>query len=147
MSTLRFKLPAAVFLILTDQDRVLLIRRQNTGWHDGDYDLVAGHIDGRESLSQALSREAKEEMGIEILPKNTKFAVLSHALYEEDGKEYFNIFFTVSQWHGEPSIQEPDKCDDFRWFALDNLPPNLTPSAATGLGAVRSGTSYVEFGF
>jgi 8-oxo-dGTP diphosphatase len=57
----KFKLPVVVLLVLIEDGKVLLMRRQNTGWGDGDYDLVAGHIDGQETLQAALSREAYEE--------------------------------------------------------------------------------------
>lgn len=142
----RFTLPAAVFLILAKDSKVLLMRRAHTGWHDGDFDLVAGHIDGNESLKTALAREANEEMGITITPASAKFVHLIHGLFE-DGKEYFNIFFAVGDWVGEPRIMEPDKCDQIAWFDLDELPVNLTESARRGLDALRSAEQYSEFGF
>ena len=86
----RFKLPAAVFLLLIRNTEVLLIRRQNTGWHDGDYDLVAGHLDGKESLKATLCRETAEEIGIRIDPNDVIFNHLLHG-YFEDGKEYLQI--------------------------------------------------------
>jgi len=142
----RFTLPAAVFLILMRDEKVLLMRRANTGWHDGDFDLVAGHIDGQESLKTALAREAHEEMGISVLPDNMTFAHLMHGLFE-DGKEYFNIFFMVTAWSGEPRIMEPQKCDMIEWFSLDNLPTNLTESTKRGLEALKINAPYSDFGF
>jgi 8-oxo-dGTP diphosphatase len=146
MSGHRFTLPAAVFLILQKDSKVLLMRRAHTGWHDGDFDLVAGHIDGSESLRTALAREAKEEMGITIQPDDAVFVHLIHGLFE-DGKEYFNIFFTVDTWTDEPRIMEPNKCDKIEWFDLDKLPLNLTESAKRGLIAFRSNDHYSDFGF
>lgn len=142
----RFKLPAAVFLYLVKDSSVLLLRRTGTGWHDGDYDLVAGHIDGNESLTTALAREAKEEIGIQFNPADARFKHLIHAKFVDD-REYFNIIFEVSEWVGEPAIKEPDKSDDLRWFKLDSLPKNLTPSAKQALAAIRTKTLYSEFGF
>jgi 8-oxo-dGTP diphosphatase len=89
-------------------------------------------------LTAAVAREAKEEMGIDVAPKQTKFAHLVHAFFHEDGKEYINVFFSVSSWSGEPQIKEPDKCDEMKWFSLDGLPPNLTPSARMGLQALKT---------
>src|SRR5215469_2210269 len=109
--TNRFKLPAAVFLYLVKDSSVLLLRRTNTGWHDGDYDLVAGHIDGDESLTTALARETKEEIGIDFDPATAEFKHLIHAKFE-DGREYMNIIFAVSNWTGEPTIKESDKSND-----------------------------------
>ena len=146
MSSDRFTLPAAVFLILVKDNKTLLMRRAHTGWHDGDFDLVAGHIDGNESVKTALAREAHEEMGIAIQPDKATFIHLMHGLFE-DGKEYFNVFFTVDSWSGEPKIMEPNKCDAVEWFDLDNLPPNLTDSAKRGLEALRAKEHYSDFGF
>ncbi len=142
----RFALPAAVFLVLVKDGRVLLMRRANTGWHDGDFDLVAGHLDGGEALRTALVREAKEETEIDIAPDAAQFVHLIHGLFE-DGKEYFNAFFRVEDWSGEPRIMEPQKCDALQWFDLDALPTNLTRSTRYGLEAIRAKQSYQDFGF
>jgi len=55
MSNERFALSAAVFLILVKDGRVLLGRRRHATWFDKSYDLVSGHIDGNETLVDALA--------------------------------------------------------------------------------------------
>ena len=40
----RFKTAVASYLILRDGDKVLLSKRANTGWMDGKYTMVSGHI-------------------------------------------------------------------------------------------------------
>ena len=40
----RFSLPSAVHLFLLRGDEVLLLRRYNTGYEDGKYSVVAGHL-------------------------------------------------------------------------------------------------------
>lgn len=122
------------------------MRRANTGWSDGCYDLVAGHIDGNESLTTAVIREAKEEMGITVAPEAAKFSHLLHGVFS-DGKEYFNIFFTADSWEGEPTIMEPDKCDKLEWFSLDNLPTNLTESTRLYFEAIAAHEPYAAYGF
>lgn len=141
----RFKLPAAVFLYLVKDSSVLLIRRANTGWHDGDYDLIAGHIEGDEPLTTALARETKEEVGLDIDPRDARFKHLIHAKFEDD-TEYLNAVFEVTKWEGDPQITEPDKIDDLKWFKLDHLPTNLTPTASTALAAINTNSPYSEFG-
>ena len=44
----RFRVVAAVHLILLRGGRVLLLRRCNAGFEDGKYSLPAGHLDGEE---------------------------------------------------------------------------------------------------
>ena len=53
----RFKLVVAVHLILIENGKILLLRRYNTGYEDGNYSVVAGHIDGNESVIKAMKRE------------------------------------------------------------------------------------------
>lgn len=50
----RFKLVTSVHLILIKEGEVLLLRRYHTGYEDGNYSVVAGHIDGNESVIRAM---------------------------------------------------------------------------------------------
>ena len=63
MSLARFMVRATVYLILIQKKNILLLRRFNTGWEDGNYSLISGHLDGKESVIQAMIREAEEEAG------------------------------------------------------------------------------------
>ena len=54
----------AVYLLLLREGHVLLLRRHNTGYEDGNYSVIAGHVDPGERVTQALVREAAEEAGI-----------------------------------------------------------------------------------
>ena len=140
----RFRLHATAILFLVKEDKVLLCRRFNTGWEDGKYGLMAGHIDGAESFTQALCREAKEELGITIHPKDVRFV---HAQHHISNKEYVYMYFTAEAWIGEPSIQEPDKCDDMQWFSFDSLPKNLVADDDFIFDCYRQGIRYSETGF
>lgn len=62
----RYKFIAAVHLILQKDNAILFSRHFNTGYEDGNYSVVAGHIDANEPARSALVREVKEEIGIEI---------------------------------------------------------------------------------
>lgn len=55
----RYRFIGAVYIILRDNNKVLLLRRANTGYYDGDYSLPAGHMDGDEPAAHAAVREAK----------------------------------------------------------------------------------------
>jgi 8-oxo-dGTP pyrophosphatase MutT (NUDIX family) len=62
----RFKLKAAVYLILVRDNSILLSRRMHTGWQDGNYSLPSGHLDEGESVVSAMIREAEEEIRIKL---------------------------------------------------------------------------------
>jgi mutator protein MutT len=140
----RFKLPAAASLLLVKDNQILLCRRHNTGWEDGKYGFMAGHIDGGESFAQALCREAKEELGITVKPADVRFI---HATHNGLTTEYVYMFFTASEWEGEPAVCEPEKCDDVQWFPLDDLPPNLVVNTREIIDAMQRNVYYSEIGF
>ena len=69
----KFKLIATVHIFLTKNDtEILLLRRFNTGYEDGNYSVIAGHNDGNEEVKTAAIREAKEEAGIEISHRKSR---------------------------------------------------------------------------
>jgi len=74
----RFKLIPLVGLILIKEDKILLLRRFQTGFEDGKYSFIAGHVDGNESMTEAMAREAKEEAGIIIDPGKLKHTLTMH---------------------------------------------------------------------
>ncbi len=138
----RHSVNVVVLMLLVKYDKVLLMRRQNTGWSDGNYDLVGGHHDGRETLRQALAREAHEEVGITINPDDATFI---HLLQYVDDKEYLYGYYKVESWQGVPEIKEPQKCDDLQWFPLDSLPQNMVPVTKHVIDQYKSGEVYTEF--
>jgi 8-oxo-dGTP diphosphatase len=143
MTEKRFTLRAAAYLILVKDEKILLSRRFNTGWRNGDYSLIAGHLDPEESIRTTMYREAKEEAGITIQLSDLRFV---HVMQHYDDAEYFDFYFTAQEWDGEPTNCEPEKCDDMRWFPLDALPENLVPNVRQAVAAYIRGEYYSEFG-
>ena len=66
MSKERLKIIPGIYLVLIKDNKILLLRRYNTGNDDGNYSLVGGHVDDGEAYKDAMIREAKEEADIEI---------------------------------------------------------------------------------
>lgn len=122
----RYQTKVAVFLLLTREKdgvtQILLQERANTGYMDGKYETsCSGHLEKGETLAQAIIREAKEEIGIDVKEKDLKMVALIHP-YKDD---YLNVFFQTKEYEGIPEIKEPEKCDDLRWFNIEELPENI----------------------
>lgn len=144
MSAQRFTLPAAVHLFLVRDDQVLLLRRHNTGYEDGNYSVIAGHLDGGEEVIQAAIREADEEAGIGLEPRDIALVGVMH---HRSHDEYINFFVAASHWEGEVVNAEPHKCDDLAWYPLDHLPENIIPYVRRALDNYRSGRWFDSYGW
>ncbi len=142
----RFKAILSVYLVLVnDKDEALLLKRQNTGFADGQYGLPAGHIDGNETVIDGMRREAKEEAGIDIESENLD---LKYVLHRNCGDhERVDFFFWCNKWNGEVSNVEPHKCSDLAWFPLSDLPENVIDYYRQMFDDVRNGKMYGEFGW
>lgn len=145
MSSERFLIRSAVYLILFKENKILLSRRFNTGWMDGYYSLIAGHLDGNEPVSLAMIREAKEEAGIVVKKEDLLPATVIHRYYPD--QEYIDFFFVSKKWSGAPKIMESDKCDDMSWFDLNKLPENLLPYIKEAIENYKKGYPFFESGW
>lgn len=141
---MRFKLVSAVHLFLTRHNRILLLRRCNTGYEDGNYSVVAGHLDGREEVKAAMIREAREEIGIDILRDDLEVVGVMHRLSDD---ERIDFFLQASEWAGEIKNLELDKCDDLSWYPIDELPDNVVPYVKRALDNYRRQIWFDSFGW
>lgn len=122
---------------------MLLFRQYNTGYEDGNYSIVACHLDGGGEIKSAMIREAQEEAGIEISPTDHEFAGVMHDKADE---EYFSFFLTASQRSSAIINMEPHKCDDLSWFDLDDLSENTISYVRRTIGNYRNGVWFDSFG-
>ena len=67
-----------VHLILRRNGALLLSRRANTGYADGQYCLPGGHLEDGESVVQAVVREAAEEVGVTRHPQALRCVHVMH---------------------------------------------------------------------
>lgn len=148
----RFRVVPAAYVFLRSSRGVLLQLRSNTGYMDGHWAAAAaGHVESGESVLAAATREAREELGIEIAPADL---VPLCAMHRTNGSsrpvdERVDFFFESRRWSGEPSLQEADKAADLRWFSLDALPEPVVPHERFVLARLSSGElpPVVTFGF
>ncbi len=141
---IRFRLIPAVHLFFIREEKILLLRRYNTGYEDGKYSVVAGHLDGGEEVWQAAAREAFEEAGVIIRQGDVETVGVMHRLSND---ERVDFFVHVKAWEGELVNREPDKCDELAWFPQDQLPANTIPYVARAISNYREGRWFDSFGW
>ena len=138
------KFPVTVHMFFLRQNKLLLIRRYQTGYMDGHYSVPAGHLDGNEPVRRAAVREAKEEIGVQIDPGDIDFAGVFH---RSEGDERVDFFVQVRRWRGEPFNAEPEKCDELRWTEVNDLPENTIPYIRRAIENFQTGVLFEEFGW
>lgn len=136
--------PIAVYLLLLRGDSILMLRRCNTGFADGSYSMIAGHVEAGEDLKTAIVREAREEAGIELSQEDLDVVGVIHSMSD---REYVNFFLKAWAWSGEVTNMEPDKCDDLRWFDIADLPENTVPYARQAVENYRNGVWFGSMGW
>ena len=140
----KFRLLVAVHLFLIRNAHILLLRRYNTGYADGQYSVIAGHLDGDEEIKAAMIREAKEEAGISISPQALQIVGVMHRKADD---ERIDFFLSAKSWHGEIVNAEPHKCDELAWYALDALPGNVVPYVRKAINNYQQGSWFDSFGW
>lgn len=143
----KYRSLVAVYVVLVnDKNELLLARRKNTGYRDGFYEMPAGHLEDGESLRESAVRELLEETGVKASVDDLEFVEALHRKSTDD-RVYVDFFFRLTKWEGEPSIQEPDKCDHMAWFPMDALPDNIVPHQKYVLTDRAENKTYREVGW
>lgn len=146
-SSSRNKNIVACFLFLIKDNQVLLLKRQNTGYRDGQYSLISGHVDAGESFTQAMIREAREEAGLELAPADLRVVHVMHRRSSVDQSERVDVYFLASSWRSSPANCEPGKCAELAWFDRDKLPEETVPYIRKVLTALNRRQIYSERGW
>ena len=146
MNKERFMTRVSVYLILeNEREEILLSLRQNTGYADGYYGLVSGHVEKDETVCQAMIREAQEEVGISLLANDLHFV---HVVQHKSGiAPYIDFYFLCTQWTGQLTNCESHKCKNICFFPPSALPSNISANVIQALNYIKEGTYFSSFGF
>jgi 8-oxo-dGTP diphosphatase len=134
------QLKAAVLAFIYKDGKLLLQRRVNTGWEDGNYSVPAGRVDVGELPVETVVREIKEETGLIIKPEHVEMIFVD---YVKD--HTINFCFKVTEFEGEPQITEPEYCDEMIWVEPTDLPSNIAANGLVVLNKIAAGEVYAEF--
>lgn len=131
-------------LLINDKNEILMMRRCNTWYMDGMYGFVSGHLEKGESLKKAMSREALEEVGIKIKEEDLEITCM---IRRSDNDNYINYFLKCSNFEGNPTIKEKDKCDELKWININSIPDNTITAEKRAIYNYKNGIAFDEYGF
>ena len=113
----------AVNILIINDGKLMLGRRQNTGWKDGMLCVMGGHVEENETPTQAVIREAKEELGVTINPNDIEFTCV--AARRSTPTDYVSYVFTIEDKDYKYINNEPDKCTELVWVDPSKLPNDV----------------------
>ena len=108
-------------MIITKDDKVLLMKRKGPHGH-GTWSTPGGHLEFGETPEQGAVREAKEEVGVDVV--DVRFRDVTNDLFEAEGKHYITVWMDGKPI-GEPGIAAEREVEEIGWFAWDALPQPL----------------------
>ncbi len=119
-------------------EEILLALRKNTGYKDGEYELPGGHVDEGEDLIDAMIREAKEELLIDV--KREQLQIV-HMLHHYKGGA-LKFIIKANNYDGNIQIGEPDKCEELKWFDINKLPENMDNKTKKVIEEIKNNIFY-----
>lgn len=87
----------------------------------GDWAPPGGHLEFGETFEACAAREVLEETGLSV--GALKVVSLTNDIFND--KHYVTIILAGDCPDGEPLVCEPEKCESWQWFDIDNLPEPL----------------------
>jgi len=128
-------------MIQNEKGEVLLGLRQ--GSHGaGEWSFPGGHLEFGETVFETAKREVAEECNL-IVDNFELISVYDEMRYiKSDGKHYLGLGVKAECIGGSLKTMEPEKCFEWRWFSLDNLPDKILDNTEGIIKNFRNRTVY-----
>jgi ADP-ribose pyrophosphatase YjhB (NUDIX family) len=140
------RFPVAVHVFLLRGERVLLLRRCNTGFADGQLSVPAGHVEPGESVTRAALRETREEVGTALAPERLRVVGVMHRKSDDERIDFF-LAYRLDGGETPPTNREPEKCSELVWAEPAALPDDTIPYVRAALDNFRGQVWFQEFGW
>jgi ADP-ribose pyrophosphatase len=124
--------------VILHNARVLLLLRKKAP-EAGFWSLPGGRVEFMERVEDAVVRELKEELGIEVEVESL-LCVTNH-MVQADNAHWVSPAYLVRLVSGVPQNLEPEKTAAIEWFPLAALPENMGIAAKSAIAAYLKGNS------
>ncbi|MEN8253492.1 MAG: NUDIX domain-containing protein [Patescibacteria group bacterium] len=119
-------------IVKNKKNQVLLGKRKNA-YRSGLYGLPGGRIDRDEKIVSASERELLEETNL----KAKKLKYVGVVKEWQDSYNFIHFIYECFDWDGDVNLMEPEKCEAWEWFDLDDLPKDILPGHLKALELLK----------
>lgn len=128
-------------VVFNKKGEILLGLRR--GEHESNvWGLPGGALEMRETIFECARREVMEEAGITI--DALELVSISDDIPGPQAPDHFVSIGVRALSDGEPTLKEPQKCREWRWFVPTDLPEPLFRPSKKILDHLKRGTCYAE---
>ncbi len=107
--------PIGACAILTHSQNQILLGKRKNSYKAGMLGLPGGRIGLNEKMLTAIAREVTEETGLQ----NLKFTFVGVVRENQDNYDFIHFVFSAPVGEQEPVLCEPDKCEGWEWFEVN----------------------------
>ena len=109
-----------LFLVKKDEDTItdICLAMKKRGFGAGRYNGAGGKVEEGETVEQAVTREVKEEMGVDVLDCLKVGELIFLFPHKEEWNQLVHIYITEN-WEGE--VEETEEMNP-KWFRRGDIP-------------------------
>jgi 8-oxo-dGTP diphosphatase len=127
--------------VMIIKDGKVLLGKRKGSHGEGEYAFPGGHLKYMESFTDCAEREIKEECGIKV--KNLRFQCVGNII-KYAPKQYILIGFLADWESGEPTALEPEKCEYWSWYDINNPPEPLFETCKLAIDSYQNNKNYFD---
>lgn len=132
--------------IFNDEGRLFITKRGKKAKNEsGTWEIPGGSVEFGETFEEAIKREIKEELGIEIEILEL-LGICDHIIPQEK-QHWVSPTYICRITKGKPKILEPEKCEEIGWFTLseaEKLPLSIVTKYDVGLLKKKNKKNYAK---
>ena len=121
----------ALLGLINKNDEVLISLRKNTNEYNNYWEYPGGKVEARETVDQALEREIKEELNIDI--SSNCVAPLAFAVDSSKSSQTVLLLHVCRKWQGTPYSPLEQK---IKWVRPINLVNYKMPASNVFLNSI-----------